>query len=255
MPKLTFSPACILISVLFASFFFACKKDSCGSPSDLIIETNSPVVSGWNLTLKTGDLYGRYVWTGPDGWSEEYGGYTSESYRQELSSVSLRSSGEYTVKVYNDQGCIIGQGKTNVEVINPPPAPCTIARNTSTSSVIGVGTYNFASQDFGASSGYYLVSGTTAGGGGAPYLRFGFVGQTRPKPGKYTIDGGYFGAAFGTTGVFIQSGAYQFVAQGGTVYVTLTSNNKLSVSFCDVTFSNSINPAAPFRVSANVTEP
>jgi hypothetical protein len=239
-------PALVLIS---------CKKDNCGDPSKNFLLSNSPVVEGFDIFLEaTAVQGGRFVWSGPNGWSKDYQTIASDANLQTISTVSAQASGEYRVKVYNYEGCLVSEGTTTVEIIPPPNAPCTIVANTSQSSVGGIGNYNFVSRVFSVTSSYYTVTGSASLAGGGDFLRFGFWGQTRPKPGIYNIHGGYFGDEYGTTGLWIQSGGYQFLAQDGKAYVT-SNNGKLTVAVCDVKFNNPINPNNPFTVSAKITEP
>ncbi len=230
----------------------SCEKNNCDDPSNNIIESNSPVVAGWDINLEaTSVAGGRFVWTGPNGWEIDYQTIASDANLQTVQAATMQASGEYVVKVYNHEGCLVSEGTTTVEVIAPPEAPCSIAANTSSSSVAGVGNYNFTSRNFSVTSSYYTVTGSAGG----DYLRFGFWGQTRPKPGIYEIDGGYFGTEYGTTGLYIRGGLYDFMAQGGKVYVTAAATGKLTVAFCNVSFSNPLNPSIPITISARITEP
>jgi hypothetical protein len=243
----------LLFFPVICFLFLSChqKESTCEPTMNLPIEVNSPLIEGWNLNLKTDAINeGHYIWSGPNGWKYAPVTISNQDFQQSLNNVTSQNAGEYSVKVYDYLGCLAGEGKVNVEVIAPPPPPCNLTPNTSTSSVIGVGDYTFVNPYFTSSSGNYLVSGSESG----DFIRFGFWGQNRPIPGIYEITDGYFGQEYGTVGLFIQSGGYQFLADSGNVYVNKKSNGKLSVSICNVKFSNPIKPSQPIYVSANLTE-
>lgn len=240
-----------LFPFLLACLFFSCKKNKCGTPESLTITHNSPVVQGWDLHLQTDATQGyRIWWFGPNGWAIQPQTISTDANLATRTTMTLQDAGEYTAQWIDNDGCVKYEGKVNINVITPPSAPCSIAANSSQSSVVGVGSYTFGFSTFASTSSYYTVTGSAAGG----FVRFGFWGQTRPKPGVYDISGGFFGDEYGTTGLFIQDGPYQFLAQTGKAYVTQNANGKLSVSICGIKFSNPINPSVPITVDANVTE-
>jgi hypothetical protein len=244
-------PGVVLLGIFFSCLLYSCEKKDCNPPSAINITTNSPIVEGWNLNLETVSIGGgRYVWSGPNGWKEDNQTIGSDDNMESISNLTPSEAGDYSVKVYNHEGCLVAEGKTTVEVIAPPNPPCTVAPNTNQMSAAGVLGSSFTYQNFASVSGTFDVTGSSFGA----FMQFGFWGQTRPKPGVYEITGGYIGSGYGTTGLFIQSGPQQFFAQGGKAYVTL-NNGKLSVSICSILFSNPITPTMPITASANITEP
>lgn len=213
-------------------------------------------MEGWPLRLKTMQSQAYlYKWSGPNGWSMEYETFASNANEQERLSVTAQDAGEYKVQLINNEGCIAYEGSTLIDVTPAPQAPCILSANSSTSSVAGVGDYDFTSRSFVGSGNFYTVAAAEGTAPGTPYMRFAFAGATPPLPGVYTVAPTTFGLEPGTVGLYIETITYQFYAwPDQKVYVTKV-NGKLSVSFCSLTFGNPLNPSKPITISANVTEP
>jgi hypothetical protein len=240
LPSLVALPSCI-------------KNTSQCPPTEhsITIETNSPVIEGWNLELKAPDqtMEYKYRWTGPDGWTQHYTYMSSEANQQERLNVTAAAAGEYKLVLVTADGCVEYVGSTIVEVIPAPVAPCTVAANTSTSSVVGVGGQAFTSRYFAQESGHYMV---TAGAVGESMV-LSFHGNGELVPGVYKTNG-YWGLEYGKVGLYINVSPYEFVAHPDqTVYVNKV-NNKLEVSFCSLKFNNPLSPANPITISAKIVQ-
>ena len=253
--KSTVPKQAVLVVICLYTFLLSCtKSSSCPDPGGLIINQNGPVIAGWPLHLEA-DIQSTeflYRWYGPNGWTKIYETYASDAYLQGIENITAAGAGEYKLKLIDENGCVAYEGSTTVEVIAAPAPPCNIAANTSSSSVTGVGDYNFVYRSFSASSGNYLISGQETVPG--DYLRFAFVGNDLPLPGIYKTNG-YFGLEQGKVGLFINAGTYDFVANPDqNVYVNKV-NNKIEISFCSVQFNNPLSPAHPIIISAKIVEP
>ena len=242
----------IVLALLSGLFLVSCEKED-NSVGTLEIEHNSPVVVGWGLQMSTSST-GQYSvwWDGPNGFEVHPQTISNQANYIERTPMTLQDAGEYVVSWVDAEGKVKYRGRATIEVIPPPNAPCSLTPNTSQSDIGGVGTYNFTNRYFTVTSSFYTVSGSAGG----DEMKFGFYGQSKPKPGIYEITDGYYGLEYGTVGLHISGGGmYHFLAQGGKVYVTTNTNGELSVSFCNVKFSNPINPSKPLTVSANITQP
>jgi len=245
----------LLITLFAYTSLSSCKKSSndCPAPSPVTIKQNGPVIDGWPLNLEaeiqsTGYLY---KWTGPNGWEHLYDAYASDAYLQTRPKISFADAGEYKLQlVYN--GCVEYEGKVIVEVKSAPAPTCNNTANTSNSSVVGLGDYSFKYLNFSSSIGSYLIE-ASEGVAGGDHMHFAFLGDEPPLPGTYKTSG-YWGLEPGKVGLYITSGAYDFVANlDQTVYVNKV-NSKLDVSFCSLRFSNPMNPSKPITVSARIVQ-
>jgi hypothetical protein len=244
-----FRASTLAITLFSLAFFSSCSKGGgCDQPSPIIINHNGPVVEGWNLDLRAEYATSQhtYKWSGPNGWTAQTSGSNADLVS--IENITAAGSGEYKLQLVS-KGCVEYEGKVDIEVIAPPAPPCTVAANTATSSVAGVGGYSFTYRNFGASSGHYMVEATQAGDG----MTLSFVGNDPPVPGTYKTNG-YWGMEPGKVGLYIGAGVYDFVANPDqTVYVTKV-NNKLEVSFCTVRFNNPLGSAV-INVSARIVQP
>ena len=247
--KYAFRASTLAVTLFSLVFFSSCSKGGgCEPPSPITINHNGPVVEGWNLNLQSDYVTSEYIykWSGPNGWTAQTSG--SDANLVSIENITAAGSGEYKVQLVK-KGCVEYEGKVDIEVIAPPAPPCTLAANTSTSTVAGVGGYSFSSRSFGASSGHYMVDA----GEGGDEIRLSFVGNTPPIPGTYKTNG-YWGLEPGKVGLYISAGVYDFVANPDqTVYVTKV-NNKLEVSFCTVRFNNPLGSAV-INISARIVQP
>jgi hypothetical protein len=242
--------ASTLVVTLFAlAFFSSCSKGGgCEPPSPITINHNGPVVEGWDLILDPGfaTFEHTYKWTGPNGWTAQSA--NSSSTVQTIENITAAGSGKYKLQLIK-KGCVEYEGTVDIEVTAAPAPPCTVAANTATSSVAGVGDYTFSYRNFGSSSGHYMVDASEAGDG----MTLSFHGNDAPIPGTYKTNG-YWGLEPGKVGLYISAGVYDFVAHPDqTVYVNKV-NNKLEVSFCGLSFNNPIGSTA-ITVSARIIQP
>jgi hypothetical protein len=246
----------LMICLGFCMMLISCTKpnSNCSDPISLTIDHNGPLYPGWPLYLEA-DIQSTaylYKWSGPNGWKKDYQIFSSDAYHQEILNVTAAEAGEYKLRLIDTEGCVAYEGSTTVEVLTAPTVPCTVAANTSTSSVVGVGDFTFVNRSFSGGGGYYMVSGSQVVGG--HYMRFAFLGDTPPLPGVYKTSG-FFSHEPGDVGLYIETITHQFVANPDqSVYVNKV-NNKLEVTFCAVKFNNPINPASPITISAKIVQP
>ena len=252
----TVSKKAVLFVLCLYTFLLSCtKSNSCPDPSSVTINHNGPVIAGWPLRLEA-DVQSMgylYRWYGPNGWTKIYEAYASDAYLQEIENITAAGAGEYKLNLIDENGCVAYQGTTMIEVITAPAPPCNIAANTSTSSVSGVGDYNFIYRNFSESSGNYLITGREIVPGG-DVMRFAFVGSVLPLPGIYKTNG-YFGLEQGKVGLYINAGTYDFVANPDQKVYVNRVNNKIEISFCSLLFNNPLSPANPITISAKIVEP
>jgi hypothetical protein len=252
---LRLSAILLCICALFASCTKSGGGGICQDPIALTIAQNGPIVEGWPLYLESDvrtEAY-LYKWTGPNGWKQHYTVFSNDAWHQEIPDMTAANAGEYKLLLMTHDGCVKYEGSVNVNVIPAPTPPCTIAANTSTSSVAGVGGFNFVNRTFQGGSGHYLVYGSQVTPGG-DYMRFAFLGDNPPLPGVYKTNG-FFGMEPGKVGLYIETITYQFVANPDQLVYVNKVNNKLEVTFCGVKFNNPINPANPITISARITQP
>jgi hypothetical protein len=157
-------PGVVLLGMFFSCLLNSCEKKNCNPPNTINITTNSPIVEGWNLNLETVSIAGgRYVWSGPNGWKVDNQTIGSDDNMESISNLTPSQAGDYSVKVYNHEGCLVSEGKTTVEVIAPPNPPCTVSPNTNQISAAGVLGSSFTCQYFASVSGTFDVTGSSAG--------------------------------------------------------------------------------------------
>lgn len=241
-----------LFVIYFILVLFSCKK-KCPAPDKVEITHSGPVVVGWPLKLETtGSMNHLFRWYGPNGWKIENAVFSSEAHVVYRQNLTLNDGGEYKVQRVTAEGCVEYEGTVTVSVIEAPNPPCAIAANSSSSSVGGVGSYSFVHKTFGASGNNYLVSASQNVIGDV--MKFGFYGSARPIPGVHKTINNHFASDFGTVGIYIEAPGNQFMVYADQeVYVTL-KNGKLSISFCNLLFSNPYNQSSPIKISANITE-
>lgn len=241
--------------LLIILLFFGCTKEKCEPPHTIEIEHNGTIYAGWSLQLKTIHTDGLYKWTGPNGWEIKYETIASDAFQQERLNVTLQDAGEYKVQVINREGCVTHEGIATIDVLPAPVVPCSVPSNTSTSTVAGIGNYEFKTRSFSGSGNSYVVYGSESSSGSDDHMRFVFPGTTSPLPGEYTTAASSIGLEYGTVGLYIETITHQFYGNPGQkVYVTKV-NDKIAISFCDLTFSNPIKPANPLKITANITQP
>jgi len=247
----------LFLACCFSVLFFSCSKQpssDCPTPSNVLITTNGPIIEGWPLRLEANNqtITHLYKWTGPNGWKMEYVIYSSDAYLQFRENMTMADKGEYKLQMINQQGCIEYEGSVMVDVIQAPNPTCTIAANTSTSSVAGVGDYNFVYRNFAASSGFFDVTGRETVPGDV--MHFSFLGNVAPLPGIYKTSG-YFSTGADKVGLWIGASTVDFVSNPDqTVYVKKV-NNKIEITFCALKFNNPTSPANPITVSAKIVQP
>ncbi len=247
----------VMVSFCLCAMFLSCTKPKrCpDAPSSLIINHNGPIYPGWPLYLESefGSANYLYKWTGPDGWKQHYRTFASDAYMQMRDSMSTAEAGEYTLQLIDHEGCVAYEGSTTVEVVPAPPPPCTVAANSSASSVVGVGDYSFNYRNFGGSGDYYFASGSEVVPGGH-YMRFAFLGDDPPLPGVYKTES-FFATEPDRVGLYIETITYQFVPEPNQKVYVNKVNNKLEISFCSLKFGNPFNPASPIIISAKLIQP
>lgn len=246
--------ALLLLAALF--FLNSCekkKKECSDDVKNTYITSNGPVIEGWSLELSTENVSDQavYQWKGPNGWwkTTKYDFNNPTPWKLIRDSLTMNDAGNYYVEVI-DQGCIVQRGVTSVQVIDAPLPPCTVANNSSTTNLGGVGgtTYSIVSHTGGI---YYNVYATNASG--SQTINFVFK-DGEPKPGMYLVDQGYHPSEKNHASVYIQSGFYDFFLESYyTVYVNKV-NGKLQFSFCNGKFTNPIS-SNPIIISAKVTLP
>lgn len=242
------------IALLLSSILFSCKKasttDDCPAAGNVEIVTNSPVIEGWPLTLTTADdMSFLYKWEGPNGFSIDYNFHSSEAYRQGKLVTTMADAGVYKVQRRYGDGCVFDEGTATVQIITAPNPPCTVAMNTSTSNVVGVGGSSYSNIYYYGGGGIFTLQAT----GGGESITFHFNGDTPPKPGVYKTSG-YFATDEATVGMYITASPYDFInTSGQDVYVTKV-NGKTSVTFCNCIFTNPLGSTV-IKISANLTEP
>lgn len=247
----------ILLLIASIVFFSSCEKDGtdgsgcipASAVQQVTITSNSPVVEGWPIYLSTTATMGNmFHWTGPNGWDINYSYFSSDANSQQRLNASFADSGLYKVELRNADGCVEYKGSVNVKVIAAPQAPCTLANNTSTTTLIGVGGSTYTNIYFQSST-YYTVQAVAPG----ESITFYFTGNVPPKPGIYKT-AGYGPTKETEVGCWISKFPYDFINEvGQDVYVTKV-NGKTIVSFCNCTFTNPISATKP-KISAKIVQP
>lgn len=247
----------ILIGTLIVSVLcMSCtKEEKCPEPSVVSIDYNGPIYSGWPLQLEASIRNTAYLykWSGPNGWARNYEVFSSDAWQQPRGNVTAADAGEYKLQLIDHLGCVAYEGSAIIEVAPVPQPSCTVAANTSVSSVAGVGDYSFLYRNFGGSSSFYLASGSQVVPGG-DYMRFAFLGYDPPVPGVYKTSG-FFSSGPDRAGLYIETITYQFVANPDQEVYVHKVNNKLEITICSVKFNNPISPSNPIVVSAKLTQP
>jgi hypothetical protein len=242
----------LFIAITLITTLLSCKKDTeeCGVVSTVPIISNGPVIVGYPIEISTNSYDGRYnTWTTPSGKTLEEAGFVSvgnERYRKEVANYA--DSGLYKVEVFY-RSCVQYAGSAIVKVTAPPLPPCSIANNSSTSSVVGVGgnTYPFV---------YFTNNGSSiAASGGGETLNLRFPNNVKPRNGIH-ITSGASGPTQSTTEVscWISSGSYNFANQAGQSIYVNTINGKMQIGFCNNQFTNPLGTSI-IRISAKITEP
>ncbi|MCX6208585.1 MAG: hypothetical protein NTZ59_03525 [Bacteroidetes bacterium] len=244
--------------ILFGFLFFSltsCKKanilDDCPDVAKLTVTSNSPVTLGWPIELKSSNNYSaQYIWTGPNGFSRK--GYSGNNLTESITTAAFADSGTYYVKLIDgNSGCVLGEGSTQVKVVAAANAPCTIANNTSTSTLGGVGGGSY-SGSYGRQSGNYFLYFSNCSDGS--YLNIAFTNTGAPNPGEYLTTGDWYSNTYGSSsvGLYYQTGLSQFIAKSlQKLYVT-RSGSSTTVSFCNIEFTNSVG-STKILISAKVT--
>jgi hypothetical protein len=249
----------LLAVMLLASFgitFTACKKtkeeennnggnnNNNNVPCTLqpTVTTNSPVAENGKLELHVNnvpDSITNFYWTGPNG-------FTSTEKNPVIDNVRTVQSGKYTVKVTRDTGCHATAISDSVAVTYTGPA-CSPATNTGV--LTGYGTLTATAVTTKTTDSSFVLSGTASGG----KVEFTFGGAAKPKTGLYRVQplGGSF--VSGDVRIKITAVIYTFTTSSGYVYVG-TAEDKLSATFCDLTFTSPSVAGAP-TASGNLTEP
>ena len=246
----------LFLAIYFSLIFFSCTKQQstdCPSPLNVLINANGPIIEGWPLRLEANDqnITHLYKWTGPNGWKVEYSIYSSEAYLQFRENMTMADKGEYKLQMINAKGCVEYEGSVMVDVIQAPDPTCNIAANTSTSSVAGVGDYNFVYRNFSASSGFFNVTGRETVPGDVMHLSF--LGNVPPLPGIYKTSG-YFATAKDKVGLYIGAFTLDFVSNPDQTVFVKKVNNKVEITFCALTFNNPTS-ANPITISAKIVQP
>lgn len=255
--KLLVTKPVLFLAFCYSFFLISCSKPSssdCPTPSKILITTNSPVIEGWPLRLEANyqSITHLYKWSGPNGWKMDYAIYSSDAYLQGRENMIMADKGEYKLQMVTDQGCIEYEGTVTVDVIPAPDPTCNIAANTSTSSVAGVGDFNFLIRNFSASSGFFDITGRETVPG--DIMHFSFLGNVAPLPGIYKTSG-YFATGADKVGLYINSFTVDFVSDPDqTVFVKKVSN-KLEITFCGLKFGNPTRPSNPITISAKIVQP
>jgi hypothetical protein len=214
---------------------------------DTSISSNSPVISGDNITLQTPEVEGAtYHWTGPNG-------FESNLRNPVISKSTVDMSGEY--KLVTSIGiCKTEELSTEVTVIKNITT-CTVANNNMTFT-----NAPFSNQSFFP---HYTESGTAAGdlygistGNNNLLLDITFKSKDKPKTGNYSIVD--IGTALTDNTVHVKMN-WQYIiyykALSGDISVSF-SNGKFVVSFCSVPFINtkSTGTKGEFTASTKFTE-
>jgi hypothetical protein len=234
----------------FIVLFSACEKISDKEPcvlKNVEIITNSPVIVGWPINISTrASQSDVFRWVGPNGVFANQGGNSIQ-----VLDAKYSDSGSYKVEIKNAFDCLEFESYTNIKVIPPPSAPCTVTNNTSTSTVIGVGdnTYTYVSFTNNNADAYPVIANSNNA------LHFRFYGSTPPKPGLYkTGDNTGFNAIDKVACWISTFPATEFRnKENQNVYVTKV-NGKYVISFCNAEFTNPIGSSV-IKISAKITEP
>jgi len=243
-----------ILTIIFSlySFVISCSKSTkCPTVQTVTINQNGPVVAGWPLRLEADVQNGKYIykWSGPNGWSKQYDRYTSGAYVQDFEGVFPVDAGEYKLQLLNTDGCVEYDGSTLVNVTSTPL--CNTAANTSTSSIVGLGNFNFSTRTFIAGNGHYVMTGAETVPG--DYMAIVFPSIALPQLSIYET-GAQMGTEAGKVGLFISVGGSTYLANPGQPVFVTRVNNKIEIAFCSVQFEN-LNPANPLIISAKIVEP
>jgi hypothetical protein len=209
----------ILFSLLL--LFISCKKQKDCVPPSLTITSNSPVYEGdaLNLTANS-DAGATYSWTGPNS-------FTSTQQNPFIANVSAAGDGDYTII------SIVGEcDKTKTIAVSVLPKPLCIPVN---NTIAFFSTMNFSSISCGIfPSGKFEIHGSSLQGD----VRIQFYNNPLEK-GNFIYD--LSTVDNNPNNAFIQidiSGVFaNWQATSGKLYVKIV-NNKISVTFCSVTFGN-----------------
>ena len=217
-------------------------KDDCPTPDPVDITTNSPVQEGWSLSLDAPELGYLYKWTGPNNYKMEYSYYSNTAHSQFKENMTAADAGIYKLQLVDpNDNCVIYEGTTEVKVVAPAPAPCTIANNTVTATAGGVagGTYSV-----------YVFGNTIAGSNFAYTIEFNF--RIPPKPGLYKTSG--TPDKDNEVSLVLNSSPNRFGSMPGQDVYVIKVGGKLQVSFCSHRLNN---PVGSFAISASgkLTQP
>ena len=246
-----FKRVSLFILCLYIFLLSCSKSNNCPETPSVFINLNETAIVGWPLRLEaevqsTGYIY---KWSGPNGWEKRYDTNTSDAYVQIRENMTAADAGEYKLQLINADGCVEHEEKTMVNVTSTPT--CNTAANTSTSSIGGLGNFNFATRTFVAGNGHYAMTGRDATPG--DYMAIVFPTDIYPEPGIYKT-GEQMGTEPGKVGVFIAVAANTYLANPGQPVFVTRVNNKIEIAFCWLHFEN-LNPANPLIISAKIVEP
>ena len=247
IPKRAF----LAILCLYICLQSCSKSNNCPETPSIIYNLNETVIVGFPLRLEAETQTTGYIykWSGPNGWGKQYDTNTSDAYVQVRENMTVADAGEYRLQLINTDGCADYEEKTMVEVKSTPT--CSPAANTSTSSIAGLGNFNFATRTFVAGNGHYAMTGGDTAPG--DYLAIVFPNDILPEPGIYET-GEQMGTEPGKVGVFIAVAGNTYLANPGQPVFVSRVNNKIEITFCWVHFEN-LNPANPLIISAKIVEP
>ncbi len=250
-PKSLRTVSTLILASVFLTTLSCKKNQECSDPELITLTASTPVYEGWPLYLTTqsGSEYS-YTWNGPNGWHKE-SSYSNMNGTEVIDSMTSEKAGRYVVEL-KDGKCIVKRGIVDVAISPVPTPPCSIANNSSTTNLGGVGGVTYTYINCGSSGSTYTVQASA----GTQAITFNFDGDHPPLPGVYKTEAGYYPSwdSKNKVAVYIGTGFQDFIIkQDYDVYVNKV-NGKTVISFCNAGFSNPVG-STNIVISAKVTLP
>lgn len=235
----------LIPSIALSFLFVSCDKNECKHKNikQVSLTYEKPLYKGFPLLLnaEAGSNY-YYRFRGPN--NLDLNNSNNFSYYKHVS--TSEDEGFYAVQISNND-CVIGEGKVNVVFDTPPAPPCSVANNSSTTNLIGIGGVNY---------GYISYSNmsypTLTGSANDQSLTFRFAHEFTPLPGVYTsVDGNP--QKNNEVLVYITKNQIFYMYSGYKIYINEV-NGELHVSFCSANFTNPIG-SSTITISAKLARP
>lgn len=234
-------------AIAYSVLLFSCSKQKNNCPAAITIDitVNKTVLYKSNTLLLSAptSALNTYEWSGPGGWS-------SNVPIPERKDLQYQDAGNYSVKIFNSNKCIVYQGVKNIPVNVPPPAPCSLPDNTisSTSGAAGNFSFSYPSNVLiypqNGAYFYYAFKGTES-------IAVSFSGTQPPETGIYTTFYLYTPPANKVFVQLIKQGVEYRSTGDDNLFHTMEGSQK-KIAFCDIKMFEFNNPANSFLLSGKI---